>query len=265
MKREKAIPEIKLKRVKELAELIKNNKTLVIVSIKGIPGNQFQNIKKKLRAKAKVKVLKKNLILKGLEAAGLKKLEKYIHEDIALLFSSSDAFELAAMLAENQTSVKAKAGQEAIEDIIIEAGATDLPPGPAISELSAVGLKVKIEEGKIAIQERKVIVKKGGKINENVASMLAKLNITPFKVGFIPEIAYDSEEKKIYENIKIDKEENLKGLKQAAMRAFNLAINISYACKETIGFLLRKANSEEKVLEKFIQTQQNNQEETSQK
>ena len=97
-----------------------------------------------------------------------------------------------------------------LDDIVIEAGSTDLPPGPAISELSSAGLKVKIEDGKIAIQESKVIIKKGGKINELAANVMTKLDIMPFKVGFIPEVAYDTKTKQIYTEIKIDKEEKKK-------------------------------------------------------
>lgn len=250
--REKPIPENKIRNLKGLVELLKKNKSIIIVSIKGIPGNQFQSIKKKLTGKAKIKVVKKSLVLKALKEAGLEKLNKQVHEDIALLFSDLNIFELSAILSGNQSSAKAKTGQEALEDIIIHAGATDLPPGPAISELSAVGLKVKIEEGKIAIQEDKVVVKKGGKISEAVANTLGKLNITPFKVGFIPEAAYDSTSGEVYLDIVVDKEKSLESLKQASSKAFGFAVKIGYVCKETISALIRKAEIEKGVLEKFI-------------
>ncbi len=248
--REKPIPEDKIRKLQSLVELLKKSKSVMIVSIKSIPGNQFQIIKKKLRGKANIKVVKKSLGLRALKEAGLEKLSKHVHEDIALLFSELDTFELSAILSENQSPAKAKTGQEALEDIVIHAGATDLPPGPAISELSGVGLKVKIEEGKIAIQEDKVIVKKGEKISEAVANVLGKLSITPFKVGFIPEVAYQNGE--IYEEIKIDKEEALDELKSAANKAFAFAVKIGYICKETISALIRKAGAEEKALEKFV-------------
>lgn len=59
MKRENPIPQSKIKSLKELAELIKTKKTILIASIKDIPASQFQEIGKKLRGKAIVKVPKK--------------------------------------------------------------------------------------------------------------------------------------------------------------------------------------------------------------
>ena len=60
MKREAPIPENKVKAVKEFGDLIKNKRTILVASIKDIPGGQFQEIVKKLRGKAIVKVPKKN-------------------------------------------------------------------------------------------------------------------------------------------------------------------------------------------------------------
>jgi len=52
----------------------------------------------------------------------------------------------------------------------------------------------------------KVIVKEGKEISEAVASIMAKLDIIPFEVGVEPIAAFDGETKKIYADIKIDKE-----------------------------------------------------------
>ena len=254
--REKAIPEIKLERVKKLVGLMKKSSTVMIVSIKGIPGNQFQAIKKKLKEKAEVIVLRKSIMLRALDEAGLEKLKKHVHEDIALVFSKEEAFSLSSILAENQSPAKARTGQIALEDIIIEPGPTDLVPGPAISELGAVGIKIKIESGKINIQEKKILVKKNEKISEKAANILDKLGITPFKVGFIPEVAYDTATKEVYADIKIDKEEALKELKQFAGKTFSLAVKIGYVCRDTIEFLLRKASNESRVLSRFIKQEE---------
>lgn len=55
----KKVPAYKIKTVKELSDLIKNKRTVLVASIKNIPGSQFQEISKKLRGKARVKVPKK--------------------------------------------------------------------------------------------------------------------------------------------------------------------------------------------------------------
>lgn len=254
------VPEKKLKAVAELENLIKNDKTFMICSIKNLPGKQFQEIKKKIKESVKVKVPKKNIIYKAIDSSGIeiKKIKEYITEDYALLFSQTDLFELSAVLSENKSLIQAKAGQIANEDILIEAGPTDLISGPVISELGSLGLKIAIEDGKISIKEKKVIVKAGGKINENAASIMSKLGIKPFSIGFEPLAGYDSQEKKIYKNIKVDKMKELEELKMAFSKSLAFAVKIVYPCKETISFLLGRANAEEKALSKLINAETKN-------
>lgn len=240
--------------VKKLAEKIKNSKTLMIVSIKNLPSKQFQDIKKSLRSKAVIRVAKKNIILRAIKEFGKESilpLEKQIQENSAFVISDIEGFELAGVLSKEKTPASAKAGQMAPEDIEVKAGPTSLVPGPVISELGALGIQISIEEGKISIKAPKVIIKKGDKINEGAASILRKLDIHPFKIGLEPIAIYDVQTEKIYSDIKIDSEETIEELKGASVKALGLAKKIVYYCKETIGYLLAKANSEEQALVKL--------------
>ncbi|MEK6884682.1 MAG: 50S ribosomal protein L10 [Nanoarchaeota archaeon] len=154
IKREKPIPERKLKAVETLRNMIKKSKTIVLASIKNLPSRQFQEIRKKLRGEVEIFVPKKSIIIRALEAEkkeSLDEFKKSIREDVAIIFSNLDAFELSSMLTDNKVKAAAKAGQSAEEEIIVEEGVTDLVPGPAISELGAVGIKIAIEQGKIVI------------------------------------------------------------------------------------------------------------------
>ncbi len=254
-KYERQVPERKIAAVRELSELIKTKKTLLVASIKNLPASQFQEIVKKLRGKAVVKVPKKSLIFRAIDESGkegLKKVKEYIEGSVAILFSDIDSFELASELLESKTPAKAKAGQEAPEDIEVQAGPTDLVPGPAISELGALGIQVQIEKGKIHIKEPKVIVKKGEKISELAADIMNKLDIKPFSVGFIPLTAYDIEKDKLYPKIEIDKEKTVEELKTAFSKALAFAVEIGYACKDTIKFLLAKASAHETAIKKLV-------------
>ncbi len=245
---------IKEKTRKELEELIKNKKTILLASIKNIPSSQFQEIVKKLRGKAIVKVPKKSILFRALDYSGneaVKKLKNHIKESTAILFSDRDAFELAEELTSKKTPVKAKAGQESVKDIEIPEGPTELIPGPAISELGALGIQIKIEKGKISIKEPKIIVKKGEKISAAAADVMNKFNIKPFSIGFVPLAAFDTKEEKLYTNIKIDKEETLKEIKQAFGKALPFAVQIDYISKDTISFLIRKAAVQERAFERF--------------
>jgi len=250
------VSEAKKKIVKDLAELMKN-KSVMVVSIKNLPSKQFQDIKKGLRGKAEIKVAKKSLIDFALEHCGIKELHDlvpYVSESTALLFSKDDAFEISGILASNKTSAKAKAGQEAPEDIEIKAGGTDLLPGPDISALSAVGLVPQVKDGKIHIGKDKILVKKGEIINSAKASILAKLGISPFKIGLEPVAAFDRDEKKVYADIKIDREGALVELLENYSRGLAFAVSINYVVGETLSFVLGKANAHEKAIDALIKS-----------
>jgi len=242
---------LKEKQVNELAEKIKNSKTLMIVSIKGLPSKQFQEIKKSIRDEAAIKVAKKNILLraiKSLKKESILELEKHIEDNSAFAFSNTEGYELASLLLKNKTPVFAKAGQEAPDDIEVKEGPTDLMPGPAISELGSLGLQVAVEDGKISIKKTKTVLNKGQIINENAASILQKLHIQPFNIGLIPVAIYDTESEKVYTEIKIDSEETTANLKDAAAKALGFAQKITYFCKETIAYFLAKASLQEKSL-----------------
>src|SRR3989338_3892715 len=128
----------KKKIVQDLTNLIDSKNTIMLVSIKGLPAAQFQKIKKNLGNHAEVSVPKKRILKMAIDNSKkqeVKKLDNYLKEDIALLISDDDAFKLAETLDKEKIPIKAKAGQTAPENIRIEAGPTDLPAGPAVSEL----------------------------------------------------------------------------------------------------------------------------------
>lgn len=255
-KEKRKIPAHKLKAIHELLGLIERYSTVAISTAENMPSQQFQKIRHKLRDRILMKMIKKKMSSRVLEESkkeGIKELAKYIDKNAVIIFSNSDPFELATFFAENRYPIKAKPGQVANEDIVIEAGATDLMPGPAISELSAVGLKTGVEGGKISIKETKTIVKKNGKISRAVADVLMKLNILPFTIGLDVIAAYDSKDKKVYTNIKIDKEGFKNSLVSAYANARQFAIHLGYACKETISSIIAKAQREALALQKLTE------------
>ncbi|MBD3247091.1 50S ribosomal protein L10 [Candidatus Pacearchaeota archaeon] len=258
--RENPIPESKKQKVRDLTNLINNKRTILIASIKNLPAAQLQEITKKFRGKAVLRVPKKSLFFRALEKAQnekVKKLKDYFENSVAVLFSDEDSFDISADLLKSKSPAKAKPGQEAPEDIEVQEGPTDLMPGPAISELGAVGIQIKVEKGKIAIREPKVIVKEGEEISQEVADVMGKLDIKPFSIGLIPMVAFDNNSKTLYAEIKINSEEAVKELKNAYGRALPFAVEIGYTNSETVKFMLGKAGSYEKVLVKLIEEKGN--------
>ncbi len=189
----------------------------------------------------------------ALEHSGNKELEllvPYVESDFAILFSDRDAFELSGILASEKSPAKAKAGQIAPFDIEVKAGGTDLLPGPDISALSAVGLQPKVEGGKIAIMKDKVLVKIGSEISPDIASILAKLNIVPFKIGLEPVAAFTGGQ--VYADIKIDKEKFLDDLAEMYGRSLPFAVSIAYVTTETLTLILGKAAAHEGVVRRIV-------------
>jgi large subunit ribosomal protein L10 len=250
-----AVSKKKIQKLSELTKLAKESRTILVASTKSLPLSQYQEIAKKLRGKAEVKVPRKSLIIRMLDSLGDESAEKFkssIKESSAIFFSDMDAFDLAAELVGKRSPARAKAGQEAQSDIEVQEGPTELIPGPAISELGALGIQIQIEKGKINIKESKVIVKKGEKISAPAEAIMNKLGIKPFFVGFVPLSALDTKEKKVYLEIKIDREATLNELKTAFGKALPFAVAIGYTSPETIKFLIGKAGMQEKALSALV-------------
>jgi len=251
------VSERNVRAVKQLAEIIGKYSTVCIISVKGVPSSKLQEIRKKLREIVLIKASKKRVAGRALEASGKENIGGILDKletSSVLMLSNNDPFELASRLSDYTFDIRAKAGQISPKEIAIEAGPTDLPPGPMLSELMAAGLRAGIEGGKIAIKERKVLTKTGEKISADTANVLAKLEIMPFKLGIEVIAAYDSKSKKCYNEIKIDKGKALENLKTAYLESMNLAYSIAYPAPEIIKMLISKAALEGKAIETFIQS-----------
>ncbi len=253
--RTKEIPKQKKETVENLKNLLKESKSIVVVSIKNLPAKQLQLIIKKLRGKVKLKVVKKTLLNRAIdkiEKGLIKKLKQYVEANTALLFSNLDPFELSAILAKNKSEARARPGQTVNKDVVIREGPTELTPGPIISQLGDLGIQFEIKEGKVNIRKDKEILKKGEEVDENKADIMSKFDIKPIEVGLEPIVAYDKKQDKLYEDVKVDIEKSIENLKDSNSKALAFAVAIAYPIKDTIKFLLIKAKSHENTLNEFI-------------
>jgi len=233
----------KQKEVKEMTELLNKYPVIGIASLKSFPAGLFAGVRKLLSDKAVVKVSKTRIFLRALEASKLKDsgLKDYSKNSIAVIFTELNPFELFSLLKKNKGDSSAKVGMIAPNDILVPAGDTGLPPGPALSDLKAAGLKVKLAGASIEITEDKIVCKKGEPVSEPVAGVLSKLNIKPIKIGLKMNIIYEKGELFKSEVLDFDEEEVFNNFVSARQNSFNLALNIAYATPETIPFLLTKA------------------------
>ncbi len=233
----------KKQQVAELSGLLKSYPTIAVVNLRNLPDDLLQSSKKKLRESdgTVVKISKLTVLKRVLENAGLKAEADKISNPSALLFTKHSVYALTSFFRKNRKKVAAKAGQLAPFEIMVPAGDTDLPPGPALSELKAAGLNVMIKAGKIAINKDSVVAKQGEVITAGKAKALQMLGILPFEVGVDLVFAYDG--KYIYgtELLSMDDEKFKADLAQAMRDAMNAAINSNYYSSSSIEQLLGSA------------------------
>ena len=238
------VSEKKIKEVEELKKLVEKYPVIGIVDMFKMPSKQLQEIRKSLRGKAIIRMSKKSLIelaLKGVSKPNIEKLLKLEAKQPALILSELDPFKLFKILKKSRSKSYAKAGDIAPEDIIVRAGPTPLPAGPAIGELQRVRIPAMVKEGKIHVKEDTVVAKKGDVINEELANVLKKLEIQPIEISLSLLGAWEKGIVFSKEVLDVDEKEYFNMLIQAHSSALNLAVNTCYPNKISIKILLQKA------------------------
>ena len=243
--------EEKKKIVEELTNLFNSYKTIAFIDFYKMPTYQFQQIKEKLRKRAIIKYVKKSLLFKAIENVRKEKFDeflKYLPNQIGILFTNEHPIKIYKEIRKYASYREARAGDVAPSDIIIKPQITNLPPGPAISELQSVGLIVGIEKGKIAIKKEKLLVKKGETIDAKVANVLQKIGIKPIEVFLNITAMYHDGLIFPKEILEIREEDIINDLMKANNAAFNLALRMVYPTKKVVEKILEKCFKEAKYL-----------------
>ena len=245
----------KKEEVNQLKDLMKKYKVVGIIDLTGMPSPQLQRMRKRLKDSL-IKVTKKRLINIALNDVkeskkNIEELKEIMSKNVmpCLILTNEDSFKLAKILRKARTNVAAKAGQTAPSDIMIKAGATAFAPGPIIGEFGALGIKTAVEGGKIAIKQDTLIVKEGEIINNKIADVLMKLKIEPMQIGLNLIATYDNGVIFKKNVLDVDDKWYVDTIKLIANDGFKLAIQTNYLCKETIEFLISKAEREAKSVE----------------
>jgi large subunit ribosomal protein L10 len=240
------VSKTKIKELKTLKKLIKEYPVVGVIDITSLPSSQFQAMKHKLRERLMIRVSKKRVLRilfqdTAKDKAGIDKLVEALDKGIpAVMFSKDDSFKVFNNFKKGKSDAPAKAGQIAPEDIYAKAGPTPFTPGPIIGELGTLGIKTKVEDGKIAITEDHLLVKEGEEIDAQKADFMAKLGIRPMKIGLNLVACYEDGTVFDKNDLDIDTEEYFNKFKQAYSEAFNLAANSGYATKDNIIMMLAK-------------------------
>ena len=239
---------LKADKVKEVKELLSQYNAVAIASLEKVRAAQLQKLKKKLQDSAYLRVVKNSLISRAVSEIGDKKeiklLEKYLTGPNLYLFTNLNPFKLTILLEKSRVKASARAGDLAAFDVTVPAGNTGLPPGPIISQFTAVGLRTRIEAGSVWVSKSTTVVKKGEPISLQLSSILSKLGIKPVEVGLSLKVVYDDGVIITEEDLKLDIEEFRQNLQAAHQYAFNLSVEAAIPLPENISYLIRKANQE---------------------
>lgn len=241
------VSEKKKKTLQEVSESIEKHPVVGIVDMHNLPAKQLFQIKQQLKGKAVIRMVKKRVItlaLGGSKRHGIKGLEDKIQNQPALLFSDANPFELAHTIAKSVSKAAAKAGDIAPTDIIIPAGPTNLPPGPAIGELQKAKIPAGVEGDKIVVKKDTRIAKAGEEISADTADVMGKLQIEPMEISLNLVAVWDSGTVFGKDILFIPPEHYINQLKSAYSNAFNFALKIDYMTSETVPMLLSKAHQQ---------------------
>jgi len=240
---------LKEKQVEDLAKEILKYPVVALFKLDNLPAKYLQQSKSKLKKDAKFKVAKNTVLMRALKKAGLK--DDFLSTSkgpYGILLSKLGPFKLFKELKRTRGQAYAKPGQIAPHDIVIPAGETSFPAGPALSEFKQAGLDVKIIGGKIHITKDKVVAKAGEAISPMASKTLQKLDIKPFEIGVELNAAQRDGVIYLRDVLDVDEEEYLNRLLSGFNNARAVSVEIAYPTKQNIELLIVKAHNNAKYL-----------------
>jgi large subunit ribosomal protein L10 len=237
---------LKADKVKELTSCLSQYNSVAIASLEKVRSANLQQLRKKLEKSAYMRVVKNSLIRRAVSESknkiGLETLEEYLTGPNMYLFTNLNPFKLVILLEKSRVKASARAGDLAAFDVVVPAGNTGLPPGPIISQFTAVGLRTRIESGSVYVSKDTLVVKEGEPISAQLASLLSKLGIKPVEVGLSLKVVYDDGVILTEEDLKVDIDAVRRSVEEAYQFAFNLSLEAAIPLPENINYLLSLAH-----------------------
>lgn len=239
-------PEWKKGIVERLKEYFRRYPVVAAAELSKARSAMLHEIRRRLRNQVEIMVIKKSLARKAAEELGEERpnLTRFIDSikgGALLLFTGMDPFKLSLLVQRNKVRVEARGGDVAESDIVVPAGNTGIPPGPVISEFSALKIPTKIDSGTIWITMDTVAARKGEVISPKLASLLSRLGVKPVEAGLSLISAYSDGTVIAGEDLKLDLGEYRRRIIEAASNALNLAVNANIPTRESLPFIIARA------------------------
>ena len=189
------VSEEKIALVESTAKLLGEYKLIGAADLTKVGSGMLQDLRKQLRGQVTIKGIKNTLMRISMEKVGLEGTEDFlanIKGQNIYIFSNGNPFSLAMTLHRNKVRVFAKAGDTALEDLIVPAGNTGLSPGPIISKFGDLAIRTRIEAGNIWVVNDTKVAKTGDEISEDLSDLLVRLGVRAAEMGLEIKAVYDN-------------------------------------------------------------------------
>lgn len=238
------IPSEKTETVQETVELLKEYDIIAAADLNKVTSAMLQDMRRQLRGRLRFKVLKNTLMRISMEQAGKEGHDAFM-EQVAgpnvFMFTNGNPFKVAMELDANRVRVFAKAGDIALDNIVLSAGNTGLSPGPLIGKFAVLGVRTRIEGGNIWVVQDTTVCRVGEPINEDLVDLLQRMGVRASEMGLRVKAVYERGGIIPGDALILDLNDYRSRLEQAIGGAFKVAVEAAYFTPATVPTILAKA------------------------
>ena len=223
--------------VDSTVKLLDEYKLIGAADLTKVGSGMLQDLRKQLRGQVTIKGIKNTLMRISMEKVGLQGTEDFLAEikgQNIYIFSNGNPFSLAMTLHRNKVRVFAKAGDTALEELVIPAGNTGLSPGPIISKFGGLSIRTRIEAGNIWVVGDTEVAKAGDEISADLADLLTRLGVRASEMGLEIKAIYEDGFVIPKEDLILDIDVYSERLSRALSEAYQVALNAAYVTPVTI-------------------------------
>jgi large subunit ribosomal protein LP0 len=240
----------------KLEALLKEYKSIFIVTVDNVSSQQMHEIRQSLRGEGVVLMGKNTMVrraLKGLinDYPEYERLLPHVKGNVGFVFTNADLKDTREKILSNRVAAPARAGAVAPGDVYIPAGNTGMEPGKT-SFFQALGVPTKIARGTIEITTELKLIEAGNKVGASEATLLNLLNISPFTYGMGIFQIYDNGQTFDASVLDIEESQLLKAFSSAIATIASISLATGFPTLPSV--MHSVVNSYKKVLSVAIET-----------
>jgi large subunit ribosomal protein LP0 len=240
----------------KLEALLKEYRSIFIVTVDNVSSQQMHEIRQSLRGEGVVLMGKNTMVrraLKGLinDSPEYERLLPHVKGNVGFVFTNGDLKDIRDKILSNRVAAPARAGAVAPGDVYVPAGNTGMEPGKT-SFFQALGVPTKIARGTIEITSDLKLVEAGSKVGASEATLLNMLNISPFTYGMGIHQIYDNGNTFAASVLDIEESQLLKAFSSAIATIASISLAANFPTLPSV--MHSVVNSYKKVLSVAIET-----------